>query len=385
MLKEPLEILSTDELRKVCPLKWHNNIPKDGIALGIADIDFKGPKGLNQFLKKNLSENFSFYGPYEGLPSAIDTAEAFLKQIGFTEIQSKSIQVLPGTMIGIYTIMEWAYRKAKTGNLVMINPTYPPIHRHASQTGNKINWVDLDGEWRLDKNALMENINSTTKLLVLNNPDNPVGTVFNKEELKLIRDLSVDYDFTCFVDELYEPLVFNHSHIPLATLEGMKNRCITLYGFSKAYGLSGYRSGFIQIGSPDLKDIKYIIEQLLVSPSPFASLVMKYALTHPESIKWKLAFRDQMAVNTKLAAKKFQENNIDCKEPEGCFFVFPNIDVEDDVDFSNTLLSKYGVQVVPGSEFGPRGKGHIRINCATSPEWMLEGINRIIKALKDND
>ena len=67
-----LDVLSIDNLRKFCPLKWHDDIPDDGIAMGIADIDFKGPNGLVEFITTRLHEDMSFYGPYEGLPSAIE-------------------------------------------------------------------------------------------------------------------------------------------------------------------------------------------------------------------------------------------------------------------------------------------------------------------------
>jgi aminotransferase len=284
-------------------------------------------------------------------------------------------------MIGIYAVMEWASRKS--GNVAIINPIYPPIHKHAKETGNKIKWINLDikDSWHLDPEKLKENINSDTKLLVLNNPNNPTGTVLNYKDIELISDLAEDFNFTCFVDELYYPLVFqNNNHVSLASLAGLYGRTISLHGFSKTYGLAGWRSGFLFIDHPDLNEIKYIIEQLLVSPSPIASSVMEFALIKQSVKKWQIAFNKQIEDNTNLAVRLLNDSGFDCVKPEGTFFVFPNIN-RNDVAFRNTLLEQYGVEVVPGSEFGPAGSGYIRINCATTPERLEIGLKRIIEAL----
>ncbi|MHA2279259.1 MAG: pyridoxal phosphate-dependent aminotransferase [Candidatus Kariarchaeaceae archaeon] len=319
--KKLLIPLSIENLRKFCPLKWHQEIPDDGIAMGMADIDFKGPDGLIEFLKSRLDENFSFYGHYEGLQSAINVG-----------------QIIPGTMIGIYAVMEWASRKL--GNVAIINPIYPPIHKHAKETGNNIKWINLDikDSWHLDPEKLKENINSDTKLLVLNNPNNPTGTVFNEKDIKLISDLAEDFNFTCFVDELYYPLIFqNNNHVSLASLTGFHDRIISLHGFSKTYGLAGWRSGFLFIDHPDLKEIKYIIEQLLVSPPPIASSVMEFALNEQTVKEWQISFNKQIEFNTNMAVNLLNNSDIECIIPEGTFFVFPNIK-RNDIIFRNTLL-----------------------------------------------
>jgi aspartate/methionine/tyrosine aminotransferase len=373
--------LSIENLRKFCPLKWHQDIPDDGIAMGMADIDFKGPEGLVDFLKSRLDENFSFYGHYEGLQSAINVGKHFLENKGIPKFETKKIQIIPGTMIGIYAVMEWASRKS--GNVAIINPIYPPIHKHAEETGNKIKWINLDikDSWHLDPEKLKENINSDTKLLVLNNPNNPTGTVFNDIDIKLISDLAEDFNFTCFVDELYYPLMFqNHNHVSLASLAGLHGRSISLHGFSKTYGLAGWRSGFLFIDHPDLKQIKYIIEQLLVSPSPIASSVMEFALSEQAVKKWQNSFNKQIELNTNMAVELLNDSGFKCIKPEGTFFVFPNINRNGTV-FRNPLLEHYGVEIVPGSEFGPAGNEFIRINCATTSERMEIGLKRIIKAL----
>ena len=346
--------------------------------MGIADIDFKGPEGLSSFITDHLDE-FDNYQSHEGLPGALKSVRRFLQNKGIPDFGQMDIQVIPGTMLGIYTIMKWA--SEKEGDVVITNPIYPPIHFHATGEGNVIKWVGTDGDGRMNMDKLSEIVSSSTKLLAINNPNNPNGLVYKEAELKHIRDLAVDYDFTVFSDELYEPLNFQRNHISIGSLEGMQDRTLTLYGLSKAYGLAGYRSGFMSILHPDLIRIKEIVEHLLVSPSPFASLSLEYALDDPRAAEWREAFRNRMRENTSLAWEFFKNAGYECFKPEGNFFVFPKI-TEDDQKFTGELL-KTGTQVVPGSLFGPEGTGHIRVNVATSKERVELGVKRIIEFAKE--
>ena len=374
--------MNLEELRKFCPLKWNEKIPEDGVGMAIADIDFKGPKGLVSFLKEKLTDDYSSYGPFEGLDSAIETGKEFLQSRGISNINSKQIQIIPGTMMGIYAIMEWISRIS--GDVTIINPIYPPIHRHCLQAGNtSIRWVNLqiEDKWKLNHEELKEKIDTNTKLLVFNNPNNPTGSVLEKKDLQLISDLSKDFDFPVFVDELYYPLINENDFLSLSSLD-MSDKCITLHGFSKTYGFAGWMSGFMHIDHPNVVDIKYIVEQLIVSPSPVTSLVMEYALTSPIVKAWQRSFQSQILENTKHAVNLFSQNDIDCIQPNGCFFVFPNIKC-DDSKFKEYLLKEFGVDIVPGSEFGPAGDGFIRINCATSLEKVDKGIKRIIRAINE--
>lgn len=372
-----MKILEKSILRKVCPVKWHANIPEDGISLGVADVDFEGPPNLMDYIKENLDNNFVFYQRQTGLKETINHISDFLDSKAIIHNPS-NIQVIPGTMMGIYASMKWASRR--DGDVLCVGPIYEPIHRHATDTGNKVIWSSITG-LGVDIDQLTEKISNNTKLLVICNPNNPNGYIYSKAELITIRDLCVDNDVLLFADELYEPLVFDKTHYSAGSIEGLSERSILLYGFSKAYGLAGLRSGFMVLGDQINDEVQKIVEAQLVSPSPFASIVCSYALTHPDSQTWKENFRKQMKINTELAWQQFTEQGFDCYKPNGTFFVFPNLKV-DDVKFTENLLQHHGVQVVEGSKFGPMGKKHVRINCATSEARLAEALNRIQNELE---
>jgi aspartate/methionine/tyrosine aminotransferase len=371
-----VEVLSDDELKVVAPVKWHEKIPPNGISLGIADVDFKGPEGIVQFLRDSLQGDFSFYQDQSGLDVAINAVQRFFNNRGVTA-EKENIQIIPGTMLGIYAAMKWVSRR--DGKVVCLGPIYEPIHRHATDVGNEIAWVPI-ADQKLDLDQLGKTIDDNTKMIALCNPTNPIGHVFSEIELKAIRDYVVDLDIACFSDELYEPLVFSKKHIPMQTLPGMEDRTISLYGFSKAYGLAGYRSGFMYFGSQVSEEVKGIINSQLVSPSPIASFVCQFALEDPQAQRWVNEFKNLMEHNTRIAARMFQDEGYSCDIPSGCFFIFPNIRVSDE-PFVEHLLSSQGIQVVPGSHFGPTGENHIRINCGTSEVRLLEALQRIFTCL----
>ena len=371
-----LKLLSQDELRRNCPFKWHKDIPENGISLGVADIDFTGPAGINEYIKSQLIDGYAFYQKQSGLDSAIDSVVDYLSQFN-ANISHNSIQITPGTMIGIYSAMKFISKKE--GHILSVGPIYGPIHYHATDNGNELRWININHNG-LDIDELTNSITRETKMISICNPLNPVGHVFTESEIKAISQICVDYNTICFSDELYAPLVFKGKHSSILQFDDLLDRSISLFGFSKAYGLAGYRSGFLHAGTAIIDGLKDIVNHQLVSPSPVASIVCKYALTSPEVKSWVGVFRKQIHSNTEVASKRFRESGFDCFTPEGGLFVFPNIGV-DDIEFKEKCLRETGVQVIEGVEFGPMGKNHIRINCGTSQERLMEAIERIISIL----
>ncbi len=369
-----MKVLSIEKLREFCPLKWHEKIPADGIGLGIADIDFEGPLGIADFIRAKLKDEFAYYQPREGMRHTLGIVKEFIDKKG---LHDAIVQIIPGTMIGIYAVMKYASQLS--GKVAIINPIYPPIHFHASSENNEIQWIPLDDSYQWDHERIMEAIDKDTKMIAFANPNNPTGTVPSMSDLKLVRDLCIDYNIICFSDELYEPLAFRKEHVSIGSLEGMHDRTVSLYGFSKAYGLAGYRSGFMSIQLTNPKPMQEIVEHLLVSPSPVTSFVAEFALTNPLVQEWVASFKQVINQTTVLASKVFEDAGYSCPLPDGSFFVFPDLELKNDLKCCEDLLVSKGVEVVHGSRFGPDGAGKIRVNCATSTERLSEGIDRIIE------
>ncbi|MHA2502647.1 MAG: pyridoxal phosphate-dependent aminotransferase [Candidatus Kariarchaeaceae archaeon] len=373
-----MEALSVSELRKVCPVKWHELIPDNGISLGVADVDFHGPPGVLEFLREGLREEFSFYQAQQGLRPTLDAIMQYFSGFEYKP-ELDQIQVIEGTMMGISIAMQWISQKE--GKILVLGPLYDPIHRHATLNRNELVWSNIDSDGINEDHIQKTLAEGEFKMIAICNPTNPIGHVYTRKELEFLRDMIVKYDLILFSDELYAPLIFNGKFIPAPSIPGLEKRTISLYGFSKAYGLAGYRSGFMHLG-PNSDELRYLASQYMVSPSPIASLVCEYALNHPNSQSWVIALREQCRKTTEFAAEFLNSKGISTGFPSGCFFVFPNIEV-DDVDFSAFFLENYGVQTISGSVFGPSGRNHLRINCATSIERLREGLNRLLVALEE--
>ncbi len=376
-----MDLLTAEELKLSCPVKWHSRIPTGGVSLGVADVDFAGPRGIVEYLREKLTDDFSFYQHHNGLPSTISTIVDYMNRLNIPA-KENNIQITPGTMMGIYAGMKYASRR--DGRIVYAGPLYEPIHRHGKDLNNEIDFVaiEMDG---LNHEALISAVDENTKMIAINNPSNPNGYVYSRDDINLIRDLVVERDIVCFVDELYQPLIFDRSknkHISPASVDGLSERTIALYGFSKAYGLAGFRSGFMYVGDMLEEELHYIIESQMVSPSPVSSLVAEWALTSEASLSWVEDFRKEMESRTRFATELFIDAGYSCQLPDACFFIYPDIE-KDDIEFSESLLKNRGVQVIPGVYFGPTGKNHLRINVATSEDRLRDGIERILAELND--
>lgn len=369
-----MKALSVKELREICPVKWHDGIPEKGISLGIADVDFHGPVGVLDYIKSHLREEFSFYQQQQGLSGAIDAIKSYFKSFNYS-IDEEKIQVIEGTMMGISIAMQWIGEKE--GDILMLGPIYEPIHSHATRHKNNLVWSNITKEG-IDQDEIEGLIEKNKiKMISICNPTNPIGHVFTREELEFLRDMTVKHDLYLFSDELYAPLVFDKEYIPAPSIQGLEDRTISLYGFSKAYGLAGYRSGFMHVG-PAPMELRYLASQYMVSPSPIASIICEYALTHPSSRDWVLELRKHCKETTSWASNYLTNHDIKTDRTDGCFFVFPDIGVND-VDFSQYLFENYAVQTVAGSVFGPSGKEHLRINCATSRSLLYGALSKLNK------
>ncbi len=376
-----MEVLSESRLREINPLKWHSRIPEGGFAFGIADIDFQGPKGLADFLRSNLTDDFTYYQPKQGSPKARELVKQFMEDLGHSNVNLTDIQILPGTMLGIYSVMEWASRRE--GEVLILDPIYPPYHYHATFRGNKIYWSPFKENGSIDEEQLKNNCNKNTKLFAINNPNNPTGHILTESEIRLIRDLATEFDFYIVVDELYQQLVVSQGFQSLGSVDGLEDKVFTINGFSKANGLAGFRSGFIVTPSKESVEIQEIVSQTIVTPSPTSSLVAEFALTDQHLKAWTKDFANTTLKTSRFVAEKFNKEGYNCPNPSVGFFAFPDLGILEDEMFAGKLLETKGVEVVPGSQFGMHGSGKIRINCATSIQRLDDGTNRIFEMLND--
>jgi aspartate/methionine/tyrosine aminotransferase len=238
------------------------------------------------------------------------------------------------------------------------------------------------GEWTLDETELRAAFHRNTKAIIVNTPNNPTGKVFTQEELNLIRDLCVEFDVLAITDEIYEHILYDGTrHISLASLDGMRERTVTINGMSKTYSVTGWRVGWAVAPEKITSAIRKVHDFLTVgAPAPLQE-AGAMALGLPAEYYAKLAEgyrgrRDQLVPALERAG--FQ-----CFLPRGAYYVMTDIAAfgfPDDLEFTKYLVREVGVAAVPGSSFyhNPRdGARQARFAFCKKPETLDAAAERL--------
>jgi len=216
-------------------------------------------------------------------------------------------------------------------------------------------------DFRLERAALEEVVTARTRAIVLNSPNNPTGRVFGRDELQAVADVCITHDLLAVTDEIYEHIYYEGEHIPLATLEGMRQRTITISGLSKTFSVTGWRVGTI-IAPPELTEaIRKVHDFLTVgAPAPLqeACAVGINELGPGYYEEMVRSYRERGGV----LVSALQAAGFGCRHPEGAYYVladFSALSDEDSTTFSKRLAAEAGVAPVPGSSFFSQAdRGH---------------------------
>jgi len=243
---------------------------------------------------------------------------------------------------------------------------------------------DAGGEWTFDEQELREAFQHHTKAIVLNTPNNPTGKVFSRKELELIRDLCVEYNVLAITDEIYEHILYDGArHIPLATLEGMRERTITINGLSKSYAVTGWRVGWAIAPPAITHAIRKVHDFLTVgAPAPLQE-AGAVALSLPASYYADLAEKYRSRRDHLVPA--LERAGFRCYRPRGAYYVMTDISgfgFKNDVEFAGHMVREIGVACVPGSSFykHPKdGSQQVRFAFCKKPETLDAAVERLEK------
>jgi aspartate/methionine/tyrosine aminotransferase len=239
--------------------------------------------------------------------------------------------------------------------VVIFEPYYENYGPDAILSGAVPRYVTLhEPDWSIDPDELRRTFGPRTRGIVVNSPHNPTGKVFTREELELIAALCVEHDVIAFTDDIYEHLVYEGAHIPLATLPGMAERTVSIHSVSKTYSVTGWRIGWT-ITSPALSlGIRRVHDFLTVGAAAPLQAAAVTALCFPDSYYEELlaGYRERRD----LLVPALRTAGFHVHQPAGAYYVMSDIrdlarDGEDDVAFAHRLIRDPGVAAVPGSSF----------------------------------
>lgn len=234
-----------------------------------------------------------------------------------------------------------------------------------------------EDKFKIDPEMLRSLITPKTKMLVLPYPNNPTGAIMTKEELCEIAEVIRDTNIIVLSDEIYAEMTYGHDHCSFASIEGMWERTIIASGFSKTYAMTGWRLGYICAPAPLTEQMLKIHQYgIMSSPTTSQFAAIEALKNGDEDIKMMV---DEYNRRRRYIYNSLKSLGIDSFEPEGAFYIFPNIKefgMSSD-EFCEKLLYNYKCAIIPGNAFGAGGEGFARISYAYSIKHITQALERI--------
>jgi len=361
----------------------------DVVGFGAGEPDFETPHYIRDAGIEALNKGFTKYVPTLGIPELRSIISDKLKNENKADYSPDEIIVSAGAKQIIYeAILATINPKDK---VLIPDPwwvSYVPIVKMAQGIPVFLPTTE-ENEFKLIPETIEEKITDKTKLIIINSPNNPTGSMLDRSDLQKIANICIDFDIIALSDEIYEKLVYDgNEHVSIASFDGMKERTITVNGFSKAYAMTGWRLGYA--GAP-LQVIKGMDKIQAHSVSSATSIVQYAGVTALKQKSDELAkMVSEFKKRRDFLVKRVNEiKGLHCVKPKGAFYAFVNISehldevTQNSAEFSEWLLEKGLVAAVPGSAFGECGEGFMRLSYATSMENISKGLDRIEAALKN--
>ncbi len=356
----------------------------DVISLGVGEPDYSTPWKAIDACMYALEQGRTSYTSNRGLPALCERiTDDLARDFGLCYDPETEVIVTTGVSEGL----DIAIRAVTDpGDEVLVAQpsyvSYGPCVTLAGGVPVPVPCVAAD-RFRLDPDRLMERVTPRSKALIINFPNNPTGAVMTGSDLKGIADVVEDHDLVLLSDEVYGEISYESPHVPSATIGALRERTITLNGFSKAYAMTGWRIGYL-CAPAELTDAALKIHQYVMLCAPNMGQVAALAALRSARAE-KEAMIEEYRLRRNLIVAGLNRAGLSCHLPEGAFYAFPSIEVTglSDVEFAERLLAEERVAVVPGSVFGEGGAGHLRCAYAVSREDLSEAVRRIERFVSD--
>ena len=351
------------------------------IKLTLGEPDFDVPEVAKAAAVDSITANDSHYAPGNGSVALREAATDFLAdRYGLTYDADTEVVITIGATEAIYATLTAVLNP---GDKVLIpTPTFPlydaitlmnggePVYLDTSATGFVLTPAQL-------RAAIAEH-GDAIKAIVLNYPSNPTGVTYSAAELKALVTVLAETDIIVIADEIYSELVYETTHVSIATY--LPGQTLLLNGVSKSHAMTGYRIGFIAGPAGLMRTVGMTHQLVVTSPSNPAMAAATVALGTEAGREATLAMKAQYAARRDFAVEQMRAAGFEVETPGGAFYVFAKIPAthnQDDREFALALAENAHVAVIPGSAFGQGGAGYLRLSYATSLATLTEAMQRI--------
>jgi len=352
----------------------------DIISFSMGEPDFHTPENIKDACVRSLSNDFTYYTPSAGIPELRKAVAERCRELNSIPCEASNVLVTP-TKQAIFMAM---LAMVDEGDEVIVpDIAWGTFEACAKLAGGKVRYANLSAEngFRMTPELVSDKITKRTKLIVLNSPSNPCGSVLTREDVQGIADLALDHDLYVLADEIYNQLVFEGRHTSISSLEGMFDRTITVDGFSKTYAMTGWRAGWAVAPKPIFKELNKLQTQSITCVTSFVQEACLEALRGPQDSV--AMMKEEFRARRDLVYSLMKDiPGLDCPLPSGAFYLMPSYDFDMGTeDMAAYLLKEAHVAITPGEAFGPAGKNRFRLSYAASRENIREGMARIKEAL----
>ncbi len=348
----------------------------------IGQPDFPTPQHIKDSAFDSIKNNFTGYVAATGIVELKQAIQDEIEQTRGFRPSEKQVLILPGAKPGIFFTM---LGLVNPGDEVIYPdpgfPTYGSVVKYLDAGDIPIQLKE-ENEFRLNPNDIEERITEKTKLIILNSPQNPTGSVMTKDEIEKVAELAEQNNIYILSDEIYSKMLYEASFHSAAVRDESKERTIILDGFSKSYAMTGWRLGYV-VGPEEV--IKRMGTLMINALSCTTSFVQKAGITALKGTQEPLKRMMEAFLERRNAIVEGLNSipNFSCLYPQGAFYSFPNIKKTGltSREMADHILFNAGVCCLPGSSFGKGGEGYLRFSYATSVETIQKAIQQIKDSL----
>lgn len=380
-----LNLVEFSPIRKIA--ERANEMRREGreiLDLTLGEPDFQTPSVITQAAIDALRSGLTHYTSNYGLDELRHEIATKLKYENQVHASAEEVVITTGASEAVYVSM---MATLNAGDEVLIPtpawPHYTACCRLADAVPVPVPLQVVDGRFRLDFNLLEERITPKTRLLIINSPSNPTGMMLAFEDCKQLSDIARRHNLIVISDEIYEKIILSHSkHFSLAAFPGMKERTITINGFSKAYAMTGWRIGYLHAPADLVQHIVRVHQYNTVCLPAFVQQGAMAALRKAQNAVQ--VMRQEFHRRAQLLIERLSKSNtIRVIYPDGTFYLFMDVSrfgvpVQ---QLAYDLLESVEVATVPGDAFGFGGEGYLRVSFATDTETLIQAGDRLISYL----
>lgn len=352
----------------------------DIVSFSMGEPDFTTPENIIDACCDSLHAGFTHYTPSTGIPELREAVAEMENRVDGVPCKASNVLITP-TKQAIFMI---ALAYIDPGDeVILMDPTWVSYEACIRLAGGVPVYVSAkyEDEFVVDPAMIEAAVTPRTKMIILNTPSNPTGTVMPREVLKQIADIAIANDIMVLSDEIYEAIIYEGKHTSIASFPGMFDRTLLVSGLSKTYAMTGWRLGWAVASEENIKAINKLQSHSISCCVSFVQKAAVEAIRGPQDARNAMVaeFRKRRDLALDLISEIPQ---LECNVPKGAFYVFPKYSMDmSSAKLAEVLLKEGHVAVTPGIAFGPGGEGFFRVSYATSEDQIREGFDRIKKTL----